>query len=74
MNIPTFSSVLEKYLKGRYIFMELIEILITGMFTVGLLITYTIISFIVVMLIQLISYRVLNFNIYQNLLRKFMEV
>lgn len=54
--------------------MELIEILITGMFTVGLLITYTIISFIVVMLIQLISYRVLNFNIYQNLLRKFMEV
>lgn len=35
---------------------------------------YIVIGFIVLMFIQLISYRVFKFNIYKTVLKKFMEV
>lgn len=54
--------------------MGLIESIITGLFIITLLALYTIIGFIGLMFIQLISYRVFKFNIYKTILRKFMEV
>lgn len=53
--------------------MGILEILITGIFTIGLLMAYATVGFVVIMLIQLISYRIFNFNIYKKL-RKVMGV
>jgi hypothetical protein len=61
-------------LKEAYFFMGLIESIITGLFIIILLALYTIIGFIGLMFIQLISYRVFKFNIYKKIFRKFMEV
>lgn len=61
-------------LKEAYFFMGLIESIITGLFIITILALYTIIGFIGLMFIQLISYRVFKFNIYKTILRKFMEV
>ena len=60
-------------LKEAYFFMGLIESIITGLFIITLLALYTIIGFIGLMFIQLVSYRVFKFNIYKKILRKFME-
>ncbi len=49
------------------------EILITGIFTIILLGIYASLGFIGFMFIQLISYRIFNFNIYKNLM-KMLEV
>lgn len=54
--------------------MGLMESIITGLFIITLLALYTIIGFIGLMFIQLVSYRVFKFNIYKKILRKFMEV
>jgi hypothetical protein len=61
-------------LKEAYFFMGLIESIITGLFIIILLALYTIIGFIGLMVIQLVSYRVFKFNIYKKILRKFVEV
>ena len=61
-------------LKEAYFFMGLIESIITGLFIITILALYTIIGFIGLMFIQLVSYRVFKFNIYKTILRKFMEV
>jgi len=61
-------------LKEAYFFMGLIESIITGLFIIILLALYTIIGFIGLMFIQLVSYRVFKFNIYKKILRKFVEV
>lgn len=53
--------------------MEILEVLITGIFTIGLLVAYAVIGFVVAMLIQLVSYQVFKFNIYKILI-KIMEV
>lgn len=50
--------------------MEIMEVLITGVFTMCLLIAYAVIGFIGAMLIQLVSYRVFNFNIYKTILKR----
>lgn len=54
--------------------MGILESIITGLFIITLLALYTIIGFIGLMFIQLISYRVFHFNIYKTVLKKFMEV
>ena len=54
--------------KGVFI-MEFLEILITGIFTMGLLAIYAVVGFVAVMMVQLISYRVFKFNIYKKIVR-----
>lgn len=54
--------------------MGLIESLITGLFIIAILAIYAIIGFIVLMFIQLISYRIFKVNLYKKLIKKFMEV
>jgi hypothetical protein len=51
----------------------IMEILITGIFTIILLGIYASLGFVGFMFIQLISYRIFNFNIYKNLM-KMLEV
>lgn len=63
----------QKFEGGLFFMGILIEKLLLVLIATGVLAKYIAIGFIVIMLIQLISYRILNFNIYKTLLRK-MEV
>lgn len=49
--------------------MEILEFLITTIFTLGLLFFYLLIGFLSFMFIQLISYRVFKFNLYKKLVK-----
>lgn len=49
--------------------MEILEFLITTIFTLGLLMFYLFIGFIGAMLIQLISYRIFKINIYKKIMK-----
>lgn len=49
--------------------MEILEFLITAIFTLGLLFFYLFIGIIGFMFIQLISYRVFKFNLYKKLMK-----
>lgn len=59
--------------EGGLFFMGILESIITGLFIITMLVLYAIIGFIGLMFIQLISYRIFNFNIYKNLM-KMLEV
>lgn len=59
--------------EGGLFFMGILESIITGLFIITMLALYAIIGFIGLMFIQLISYRIFNFNIYKNLM-KMLEV
>ena len=70
------SSIPLFLLKGneirRYFFMQiLLEKLLLVLVATGVITKYIAIGFIGMMLIQLISYRKFNFNIYKTLLKKF---